>query len=364
VTTSGTAVGRALAHLEALVGFDTTNPPRRIDGSGIFAYVRHSLGPSFHFDTENLGDGCVSLLATRGHPRRLFNFHLDTVPADPAWKQDPFRLEIRGGRAIGLGVADIKGAAACMLTALEQTDGPAAVLFTSDEEAGRGRCVPSYLSRRDSWDSVVVAEPTRGRALVEHRGLGIAAGTFAGRSGHASAERALEDSATHEAVRWAARALDYAEAQETQSFGPLRGIRFNLGILQGGTKPNMIASEAGVRFAVRPLPGQRLEEVVAAIQACARDSGRVAWEPGFAGPPLPTGGAETAARTRAMVGALGLEPAPPADFWSEAALFSAAGHPSFVYGPGDIAQAHTAGEWVDSDDLGAAVATYRRLLAT
>ena len=41
----------------------------------------------------------------------------------------------------------------------------------------------------------------------------------------------------------------------------------------------------------------------------------------------------------------------PASSWTEAALFSAAGHLAFVYGPGDIAQAHSADEWVELDQL-------------
>jgi len=344
------------------VAFDTTNPPRRIDSGGIFAYLRQALGPSFHFEVDDLGDGCVNLLVTRGQPRRLFNFHLDTVPADPAWARDPFRLEVEGERAVGLGAADIKGAAACAITALENTDCDAALLFSSDEEAGSGRCVPAYLERGDPWELVVVAEPTRGRALLEHRGLGSCAGTFTGRSGHASAERALEDSAIHEAVRWAARALDWAEAQEQRSYGPLRGIRFNIGKIDGGTKPNMIASKAALRFATRPLPGQRIEDVVGAIQGCAANPDRVTWEHGFTGPALPADGTRGVARSRALIGELGLEPAPPADFWSEAALFSAAGLASFVFGPGDITQAHTSDEWVAVAELAAAIEAYERLL--
>jgi acetylornithine deacetylase len=43
-------------------------------------------------------------------------------------------------------------------------------------------------------------------------------------------------------------------------------------------------------------------------------------------------------------------------------LFSAKGIASVVYGPGDIAQAHTAGEWVALADLARAVADYRRIL--
>ena len=39
------------------------------------------------------------------------------------------------------------------------------------------------------------------------------------------------------------------------------------------------------------------------------------------------------------------------DFWTEASLFSAAGMTAIVYGPGDIAQAHTADEWVALEQL-------------
>jgi len=50
------------------------------------------------------------------------------------------------------------------------------------------------------------------------------------------------------------------------------------------------------------------------------------------------------------------------DFWTEASLFSAAGMTAFVYGPGDIAQAHTADEWVSLEQLATVANTYRRLL--
>jgi acetylornithine deacetylase len=50
------------------------------------------------------------------------------------------------------------------------------------------------------------------------------------------------------------------------------------------------------------------------------------------------------------------------DFWTEAALFSAAGLTAIVYGPGDIAQAHAADEWVALDQLRQAAAAYRRII--
>ncbi|KAB2897358.1 MAG: M20/M25/M40 family metallo-hydrolase, partial [Dokdonella sp.] len=52
------------------------------------------------------------------------------------------------------------------------------------------------------------------------------------------------------------------------------------------------------------------------------------------------------------------------DFWTEAALFSQAGLTALVYGPGDIAQAHSADEWVALEQLEQYARTCHRLLET
>jgi acetylornithine deacetylase len=349
-----------LALLERLVAFDTRNPPRAIhvggDGGGIFAFLAEALPPGFTSTVTDLGDGCVSLLATRGSPDLLFNVHVDTVPADPGWKTDPLALRVEGDRAVGLGACDIKGAAACLIEAVRRAPGDVALLFTSDEEAGSSLCVRTFLGTPHGFTRVVVAEPTRCRAVVEHRGIATASGVFRGVGGHASAPRALADSAVHEAVRWSARALAFAEEQEQSSYRGLAGIRFNLGVIQGGTKANMIASTAELRYGARPRPDQHPRDLLAEIGALAPHPDRVTWTSGFVAPPL-RGGADLARD-------LGLPLGEPVDFWTEAALFSAAGLDAMVYGPGDIAEAHTAGEWVPLADLAAALAVYERILAS
>ena len=54
-----------LAHLRALVAFDTRNPPRAIGTGGIFDYLRAQL-PGFDIDVSDHGAGAVSLFAVRG----------------------------------------------------------------------------------------------------------------------------------------------------------------------------------------------------------------------------------------------------------------------------------------------------------
>ena len=100
-----------LRHLEALVSFDTRNPPRLIGTGGIFDYIRAQL-PDFKIEVVDHGEGAVSLFAVRGKPTRVFNVHLDTVPSSEAWTADPHVMRRFEDRVVGLGVCDIKGAAA------------------------------------------------------------------------------------------------------------------------------------------------------------------------------------------------------------------------------------------------------------
>src|SRR5690625_7464180 len=134
----------ALGHLEALVGFDTQNPPRNIDTGGIFDYLRRHL-PGFEIEVIDHGAGAVSMLAARGRPRRLFNVHLDTVPVSSGWQRDPHRLVVENERASGLGACDLKGAAAAMLAVANASNQPLGLLLTSDEEANDARCVDAFV---------------------------------------------------------------------------------------------------------------------------------------------------------------------------------------------------------------------------
>ncbi len=354
-----------LEHLRALVAFDTRNPPRAIDAGGIFGYLRDAL-TGFQCTISDHGAGAVSLYAVRGEPRRLFNVHLDTVPDSPRWSANPFELRVTAEHAVGLGACDIKGAAAALLAAARLTDGDAAFLFTSDEEANDARCVAAFLAAKRAFDVVIVAEPTRGEAVLAHRGISSALVRFSGRAGHASAEQQAADSALHQAVRWGARALDHVDSLAHARFGGLTGLRFNIGRIEGGIKANVIAPAAELRFGMRPLPSMDTDALLHAFRGLAEVPPSEFRET-FRGPALPAGaGAEAEARrlaARDIADALELPIGHAVDFWTEAALFSAAGYTTLVYGPGDIAQAHSADEWVALEQLHRYAESVRGMLA-
>ncbi len=354
-----------LKHLEQLVAFDTRNPPRAITTDGVFGYLRAQLD-GFVIELTDHGVGAVSLLAVRGAPTRLFNVHLDTVPASADWSADPFALRVDGARAVGLGACDIKGAAAGLLAAARATKGDAAFLFSSDEEANDPRCIAAFLARDRHFREIVVAEPTRCEAVLAHRGIASVHMKFKGTAGHASDAHALEASALHQAMRWGARTLDHVQAQSHLRFGGLTGLRFNIGRVEGGIKGNVIAPSAELRFNFRPLPSQDTDALHSAFRGFADPSSLAHYEETFRGPSLPAGDIAAAEdrrlQARDLADELGLPIGNAVDFWTEAALFSQAGRTAIVFGPGDIAQAHTADEWVALDQLDRAANIYRRLM--
>ena len=361
-----------LRHLEVLVSIDTRNPPRAIDTGGIFDYLRAQL-PGFRIDVVDHGGGAVSMLAVRGQPTRVFNVHLDTVPSSPAWTADPHALRVVDDRAVGLGACDIKGAAAGLLAAASITQGDAAFLFTTDEEANDARCIAGFLAADHGFNQAIVAEPTRCEAVLAHRGISSVLMKFRGSAGHASAANAIQASAVHQAMRWGANALDFVESQSHQRFGGLTGLRFNIGTVAGGIKANMIAPSAVVRFGLRPLPSMSIDALHEQLQSLPAPDTVEAYEETFRGPSLPAGadgfdGAATAEdrrlQARDLADALELPIGNAVDFWTEAALFSAAGLTAIVYGPGDIAQAHTADEWVALEQLQRYTENVSRILGT
>ncbi|MDQ1093626.1 acetylornithine deacetylase [Xanthomonas sacchari] len=353
-----------LDHLQALVSFDTRNPPRAIGPDGIFDYIRAQL-PGFAVEVIDHGAGAVSLYAVRGTPKYLFNVHLDTVPDSPHWSADPHVMRRLDDRVVGLGVCDIKGAAAALLAAANAGDGDAAFLFSSDEEANDPRCIAAFLARGIAYEAVLVAEPTMSEAVLAHRGISSVLMRFAGRAGHASGKQDAAASALHQAMRWGGRALDHVESLAHARFGGLTGLRFNIGRVEGGIKANMIAPAAELRFGFRPLPSMDVDALLATFAGFAEPAA-AHFEETFRGPSLPSGDIARAEdkrlAARDVADALELPIGNAVDFWTEASLFSAGGYTALVYGPGDIAQAHTADEFVTLQQLQRYAASVHRII--
>lgn len=346
--------------LADLVACDTQNPPREITADHpIFGIILDHLPNTFESTLEDHGQGAVTLLVKRGQPKLLFNVHLDTVPCGQGWTTNPLALTIESGLAVGRGVCDIKGAAAAMIAAAGNCEADFAILFSTDEEAGDSRCIKAFCKTEhiNDFSMVVVAEPTECRATLEHRGFLSAHGTFSGVAGHSSRTDLLAKSATHAAVRWANDALQFVEEYQNRQLDG-RTACFNLGRLDGGTKDNVTADRCQVTWSMRLPPMSDDRE----IRKQLMDSGPtdVLWKIMCFGPPLPQSQQQQEV-AQSFAEIMKLTVGSPVDFWTEAALFSHAGLPAIVLGPGNIAQAHTVQEWVELAQLEQAANIYQEL---
>ena len=345
-----------LKHLKSLIGFDTSNPPRKIKESGLIAYLNSLdfIDPQI----QDHGGGSFNIFFTKGSPKYLVNVHLDTVPAGDGWKSNPHDLIIKNEKAYGLGVCDIKGAAACILALIEQGLSDYAILFSTDEEAGQSTCVKEYIKSSPVFEGVIVAEPTQNMAVTCHRGIVTGTQEFFGHAGHSSDQRAMADNAIHKLTHWSQKALKVAQSHDNSSFGELNGIAFNLGIVEGGIKPNIIADHAQVKFGMRPLPGQSHDDLLNEINAVTEKDSK--FTKGFIAPALPSSG--NIKSLEMFVDELGLNLSSPVNFWTEASLFSEAGYQAIVFGPGNIADAHQPNESIDLDQLNQALINFKKII--
>lgn len=297
------------------------------------------------------------VFARWGTPRRIINAHVDTVPANAGWSRDPWTPHVEGGRLYGLGSADTKGAIAATLVALGRVrPRDAGVLFSGDEEAGSG-VMQAFLASPHvaAIEQVIVCEPTARAAGVAHRGVLGQKATLLGPGGHSSkADHLPKPIAT---LARLAAALDDAGVRRLHDGPPeMTGTCLNIASLAGGVAFNVIPARGELEWSLRPYPGfdrAGWDREVAAL-ARALDP-RIAIEVTIDHAPFSCDA--LADLVRPFAHRIG-----PLDFWTEAALWEAAGKHAVVIGPGDIARAHAADEYVELDDLTWAAELFERLL--
>lgn len=284
--------------------------------------------------------------------------HMDTVGgAEPL--DSLFVPREKNGRLHGRGACDTKGSIAAMLTALLKLANSAqrprhtAVTLAAlvDEEDGQSGS-RALAARGFKADLAIVGEPTGLRVVTAHKGdLWLRLET-AGKSAH-GARPELGRNAVHEM----ARIVDlletrYATALKAKRHPLLGHATINVGTIHGGSQPNIVPDRCEISIDRRTIPGEDERTVRHEISAQLREANlkaRIINTKNARCEPL-----ETDSRlplVRQLMRLANQSRPVGVDFFCDASVLSSGGIPSVVFGPGDIAQAHTADEWISLRSL-------------
>ncbi len=365
-------VPEAVELAKQLIDFPTVSRWSNVAISDHLQWLLNDCG----FEVEQLsyadenGEEKVSLVAKKGDGADGLAFfsHTDTVPGqEEDW--DPFEAVIEHDRVVGRGSCDMKGPLAATVVAAAKADEERLkravyVVACADEEiSGDGAkqvAAESQLLRSALPNYGVVAEPTSLIPVYAHKGAGLVKVVAEGQAAHTSTDKGI--SANFLMVPFLADMVQLAkEVKSDESFidpefdPPTCG--FNFVIDDGGCRPNVTAPKTVCTVSFRTMPNARSEEVLnRVIQRASKYGFEVESkfvESFYASPK------SEIVQTSCQITGVGDPQTVP---YGTDAFYLNDLCDLVILGPGDIAQAHTVGEWIEIDQLHQAVDIYEQMI--
>jgi acetylornithine deacetylase len=336
--------------LTGLVEIDSINPDLIQGAAGeaeIARYVAEwSERASLEVEVEEAAPGRPNVIATApgsgGGRSLLLNAHMDTVGIDTM--DAPFDARVEDGRLYGRGSYDMKGSlAAILLVAAEAKRrglrGDIVVAAVADEEVASIGTEALVASGR-RFDAAVIAEPTELDVAIAHKGfVGFEIETR-GRAAHGSRPDLGEDAIARMGPVLT-RLDDLASRLLANASHPLlKSGSVHASLIEGGQEFSSYPERCKLTGERRTLPGESVADVERELGEVAAD-----WEHRVVMSREPFEVAEEEEIVRLVHGHAGTAII-GVPFWTDAALVSASGVPTVVFGPHGEG-AHAAVEWVD-----------------
>ena len=375
---------RTLEILRTLVGFDTVSHHSNL---GLIEWVRDLLARQgvasrLTYDADRRK---ANLFATVGEPRPgglILSGHTDVVPVEgQAWTSDPFTLTERDGKLFGRGSADMKGFIASALATVPDmlaADLPAPIhlALSYDEEVGcfgaRG-LIADLKEAGFAPAGCIVGEPTLMAPIVSHKGTWRLRCCVRGREAHSAMP-------THgvNAIEYAAElvvfmrdiAARFVREETHDADFPVPFSTIQTTTIAGGTAQNIVPNACELVVDLRTMPQTSFEtlhqEILdfaarldARMKAAFPETGMqvefLAGVPAFVV-------ADTAPIVHYARRLARTQGAGKVTFGTEAGLFSQAGIPTVVLGPGSIDDAHRPDEFVSLEQMAACDAFMKRII--
>jgi len=344
------------------------------------ALARRLRSSGFNVELQEVMENRPNLIATlkgKGGGRSLMlNGHLDTVEAENM-VVPPFEGKVDGGKLLGRGAVDMKGALAAFVVAGEAIErlgvelkGDLIISGCVDEE-GKGVGGQVMAKSLQGVDGAIVGEATGMKIGVAHKGLTFITLHTYGKATHGSTPH-LGVNAITGMVR-VLNTIDSElprrlEAKRHKALGP---PTYNVGVIRGGYRPNVVPDRCEIEVDRRMVPGETVESVLGEMESIldvARsgdvslkvDAQALDWAKAV---PMEISGDEQIVRSivKCLQASGRQAEVSTVPYWTDASSFvNLAGIPTVVFGPGDISQAHSATESIDVEELLA----YSKLIAS
>ncbi len=294
-------------------------------------------------DYERIGNSVVARAGGPGVPIALVG-HLDTVPN---WLDGG--VERSDERIVGRGASDMKGGVAVMLALLPRLTSasrPTVCVFYDREEGPHAdNGIHRVLAESQLLDPkpalAIVLEPTAGTIHAGAVGSLNAQIVYSGRAAHAARPWEGDNAISHHLAAALARFAERAP-RATEIDGLTYHDVVTVTMINGGVAHNVVPDRVELWVNVRVAPGGSIDDAMHEVQQLAGPAGAIEWSD--VAPPAMPSLADPAVAD--FVTRSGL-PVLPKQAWTDVATLHAWGVPAFNYGPGEPAQAHQPGEWVD-----------------
>ena len=346
-----------------------------------------SYGVEVHL-VQNKKENKASLYCRIGPPIDggvILSGHMDVVPVEgQEWTSDPFILTDKGdGKLYGRGSCDMKGFLACCLAVLpkmidKKFKKPIYFAYSYDEEVGcvaapeLTKAIKNYYTEKPKY--AVIGEPSMMEPIIGQKAIYIMDTYVNGSAGHSSRIK-QEVSAIHETMRlilWLEKKMDslIELGNFDNRFHPSHST-IHIGTVNGGIAPNVIADKAHFSWDLRTIPSDSVNDIVNEFEKHCRkreDQLRKIY-PGFKiqnkethpiVPHLDTKSNDDVVELIKKI--TGNSNIKTVSFAAEAGHFANAGFNSAICGPGDIAQAHRADEFISKEQLNKGVEMINKLV--
>ncbi len=361
--------------LEKLVGFPTVSRDSNLDLIGwVEDYLAsHGVASTRVYDETGQKAALFANVGPDVDGGIILSGHTDVVPVDGQdWSSDPFVLTERDGRLYGRGTCDMKGFDALALAAVPRAlsadlKRPLQIALSYDEEVGLLGAPPMIDAMRKTLPTAsmaIIGEPTMMECVTAHKG-------GAGFDVHMRGFE-VHSSLMHEgvsAIMEGARLIQWANDRNAENraaeptelaalFEP-PWTTLHVGQIKGGTAHNITAADCEFLLAFRVVPGEDpaewerrfLDEVAkldAEMKAVRPEAGITATRSFYAPLLSPENGGPAEELVRRLTGDNGTH---VVSYGTEAGQFQERGYSAVVCGPGDIAQAHQADEFIEISQL-------------